>query len=412
MKLDQVLDDPLGALVYLERYVNLGSPSGFSASHSVSEHTSPLGAPTAFHLEQIELNADHVLHLGDQGLLDRYLPPGGMLLHPDVASRVRHRARITQFDGFTVSPTSSGRTVHALTKPAFHLKMHYDAVIGRMHRALTAREASYALYISRVICQGVRSGTLPSSFGILPEFGARVSGPGAPSGLPEIGLVIRDLEAVCPTGAPFALVPAFALFSPDVNTPSDDTLLVQLARRSTLPPSEFLLTRLLFPLVDSYFSLLIRTGLQGEFHAQNVLVGLDPDGGVAQVVLRDMESVDTDESLRDELGLECERPSSDLKVISRSQPNYQTKHSFMFDFKLGEYLARPLVDTLAKAGAVDSVEICGAVRDHVRNYLGSLPSDFFPNGHWYSFDKVPIDRSTPARPYIRNEDPEFRPSLS
>ena len=42
MLLNQIVNEPQKALIYLERYVNNGSPSGFTKINQTSYETSPL----------------------------------------------------------------------------------------------------------------------------------------------------------------------------------------------------------------------------------------------------------------------------------------------------------------------------------------------------------------------------------
>lgn len=407
MKLAALLEFPWVALDHLERYVNVGSPSGFSDSWTTSPETAPRSNVPSFLLHRLSATHGETSHFGVSISISADLDNDDLLLHPDVAQRLE--APATQpFGAFRVSPTASGRTVHVLEDRLCHLKLHYDGVIGRLDRALGAKQAAYAIYVNDVITSAVERRLTSPAFGILPEPYARVltiRDAGQPR---EFGCVYRRLTPVTSGSAPHALVPAFALFSPDTKALDDELLIHQLLNESRLSADEFLLQKLVLPLIDSYFTLLLSVGLQGEFHAQNTVFGLDARGFVKYALLRDMESLDTDLNLRRELGLLQADPPSLHKAIDRSMENYQIKHSFMFDFKLGEYLLAPLIDTFASHGLINADAANEAVRDRVGRYLKELPADFFPRGCWYSFERVQIDRSTSKRPYVRHPNPRFR----
>jgi len=411
MKLASILDSPWTSLEHLERYVNRGSPSGFSDLWTTSSETAPRGDVPSFRLYKLSTAASTASHFGTDPGLGGALEDDAILLHPDIAKSLAHLAPVP-CDSFRVSPTASGRTVHVLRDQPFHLKLHYDAVIGRLDRSLGIRQASYATYVNDVIISAVDRGVVRSNFGVLPEPYARVLTLRSASRTQEIGFVYRSLRPITGARAPSALLPAFSLYAVDSADPTDELLILQLLGRSGLSADDFLLEQFLLPLVDSYFSLLLSTGLQGEFHAQNTVFGLDSSGNICCTLLRDMESLDTDMDLRLELGIDLEEPPSLHKAINRTMKNYQIKHSFMFDHKLGEYLLCPLIDLFADRHLVDRAAIDEEVRNRVERYMKEMPSDFFPRGAWYSFDRVQIDRSTGERPYIRHSNPRFRRDMS
>ncbi len=66
------------------------------------------------------------------------------------------------------------------------------------------------------------------------------------------------------------------------------------------------------------------------------------------VALRDMESVDKDVPLLEALSLKDNYTITEYKFLTNEAYNYQIMHSFMYDFKLGNYLLGPLVDGVEK----------------------------------------------------------------
>ena len=412
MLLATILDRPFESLAYLERFVNRGSPSGYSQLFTTSPETSPLGNNQSFRLSAFLCPDGQITNFGAarNNPIHDQLPPKAILLHPDVAARLPCPTSWLS-PSLEVSPTASGRTVHALSEPPFHLKLHYDGVIGRLNRQLGIKEAGYAVFVSNAIEQAAVSKKLGTSFAVLPDYYGRVVQTAAPdSSIIEIGMMYRALTPAGPRSPLIhAMVPAFSLFSPDRNNPDHELLLLQLLRASKYSANDFLLNTIVHPLIESYFGLLTQLGMQGEYHAQNILIGIADDASVQAIVLRDMESVDTDLSLTEELHLDLEPPTSLHKTISRGQLAYFIKHSFMFDFKLGEYLLEPLLDTLEIRGLIDRDAMYRAIQAEVATWCERLPEDFFPSGFWYSFAKVQIDRSTEQRPYVKNASPKFRP---
>jgi ferric iron reductase FhuF-like transporter len=409
MLLAKLIERPTEALCYMERYINDGSPSGFSQSHATSPETAPLGRSSPFRLYAVDCAPEELSVFGSFNNACTFVNAYEMLLHPDMAGTVPSRLTFP-LERFLVSPTASARTVHVHVSKPMHLKLHYDGIIGRLNRSLGEREASYAVHINTLLEKYVYRHRAPKSFGILPEPYARVAKFSTVVARVEVGMVFRSLVAVVSSKQPHALIPGFALFSRDRLEAKSLPLALQMQAASKLPATEFLLECLLYPLIDSYFSVLLQLGLQSECHSQNIVIGISQEGAPTCILLRDMESVDTDRSLQEELGLKVDPPPVMHKVIDRSQYNYQIKHSFMFDHKLGEYLIDPLIRCFEDADLVKAAVIEDAIRHRVGNFLPSLPGDFFPTDGWFSFAKVQIDRSTARRPYERHDGIRFRPT--
>jgi hypothetical protein len=83
-------------------------------------------------------------------------------------------------------------------------------------------------------------------------------------------------------------------------------------------------------------------------------------------------------------------------------------HSFMYDFKLGEYLIGPLVDAWAKVnGNTQLRNIEQRIKMYAREQLLLLPRDFFPKDCWYDYEAV-VHEGSSTRNYRRNPNPRFR----
>jgi hypothetical protein len=152
----------------------------------------------------------------------------------------------------------------------------------------------------------------------------------------------------------------------------------------------------------------VHLGLQAEFHAQNILLGLDGVGRISAIVFRDCESVDKDIPLMDDLGIGHEGMEGTHNALDRNKPDYQKRHSFMFDFKCGEYLLAPLIGAAVTTMRMNEARVIERVRGLVDERVAALPEDFFPRGAWYSYRKVMIDRTVAGRPFVEHRDPKFR----
>jgi hypothetical protein len=399
--------DPQETYIYLERYVNDGSPSGFTEKYNTSIETNPLGPISSFELCSIKVPDE--INCIDFGMQPGFLSTRQILIHPDmVNSELLCECSKQRDSGFIVFPTSSSRTVKILGSEGWFIKLNYDGFIGRIDRQLGISQASAAVEVSERISEQFGRGGLSSKFSFMRETFARVADLKTSTRTYEWGMVARE-PAPYPTNNSLKYIfPAFSLFSQDRKNPRDPTLLEQLFAHQSKSPRLFLLEGLLFPILESYFSLLLTCGLQLECHAQNTLIGLDDDFQIITVVERDAESIDRDLSLMSDLGLDVMQPRSEYKCLRRGQYNYEIMHSFMYDFKLGAYLLDPLIDVACKTQKLDKGLVCSEIKSFARNFISKLPTDFFPeDGMWYSYESVVHDRSQ-RRNYIATPNPLYR----
>jgi hypothetical protein len=405
MILADALREPHRSQIYLERYVNGGSPSGFSSIHTASHSTCHLGENATFQINAvIPSTAYAVIEFGEQTSL---LPPNYILLHPDVTDECPLLKEGTLLRNYAeVVPTSSDRTVQLVSAPHVYYKLSYPRLIGRINRHLAQPQAEAAVWVTKAI--DAASGELCRRFRFLREGYARVATFEGAHAVDEWGFTVRDAMPSPKTGGVLLMIPGFSLFARDRHAPSDDFLLQQLFEMQHQSIDDFLFSKLVQPLIDCYFSLLIECGLQLEAHAQNILFGVDSRSQVTTVIARDAESVDRDVSLMDDLGLSISRPVGNYKILRRSDYNYQIMHSFMFDFKMGEYLITPLINLAKTLYPFDAGRLVGLIRDCSRGWIAKLPPDFFPeDGNWYGYENIIHDR-TRDRPYTKHPNPAYR----
>lgn len=404
MILEQVMNNPKNSLLYMERYVNNGSPSGFTWINQTSNETSPLCEKEYFLLDILCVE-DTIELVGDIPAFFNAFGENSILIHPDMYEVYNKKGFKIQKSCIRVSPISSSRTVKLLDFPGY-VKLNYNGIIGRIDRSLTDKHAYSSIEMTEYLRNALKK-SVYNKLAFFPEPGAVVYR-NEKKDL-NIGMVYRK---EVPHGKNINkikfIIPMFSSFAHDRNA-SDEYLLIQLIKKSQKDPEEYVLNDLIFLIIDNYFNLLLNEGIQPEWHAQNLLLGIDENCTIVSLIMRDLESIDIDQTLQESVGIQKLFKSYPYKYLNNSQYNYQIKHSFMYDFKIGEYIFKPIIECISEYYNLNEKSLERKIKEYSKQYIEQLPKDFFPSdGIWYSFDNVLIDRSISERPYIRNLNVKYR----
>ena len=418
MKLSTIEQEPIKSLSFMERYVNDGSPSGFSFTHTSSPKTEPRGLTSGFPLLEVLPKSNVVVHnLGSLplSLFSAKSQNESILIHPDMKNDVNLHflcGETAKQTDFLVQPTASPRTLELINNASRgYVKLHYENHLGRIKRRLTLKHAQSALENTKILDYLISNNLMPESFSYYPETGARVYESVNQGEIVYWGMVWRQFEIRGNKSDQIAYqIPGFSLFSRDMLNPTDPIILSQIGDIHGDQKIEFLINSMLLPLIKIYFEMLLNGGLQGEWHAQNVVFGFDKNWNCISIALRDMESVDRDFEFIGNTHHNIKIESFPYKCHGQDK-NYAIRHSFMFDYKFGEYLLAPLIDCAGNCWKINTTKIDQVIKDFVMEQMKSLPNDFFPkDGCWYSFAKQLIDQSLPERPYVCHPNPRFRKS--
>ena len=396
MKLFDIKQDASNALNYMERLVNNGSRSGFTEKNSTSSSTNPFFVD-AFNL--IEYKSE----IKSFGVVPKTLQSiDGLLLHPDWAKHIEKQDNIKTTD-FRVCPTSSFRTVK-LYEENFYLKLSYPGVIGRLRRDLQEKHIISCIQMSEILDGLIENPSMPVQFSFLPERGGCL---GYVTSTIETGFMIRNSMPIGKNVSCIAnIIPAFSLFGKDRKNEKDLPLLQQIIEQKR-NGNIYLLTQYIYPLVDIYFTCLLHEGLSPEMHSQNILFGYDDEWNVVSIILRDLESIDKDISIREKLNKS--KFVNSYKTIRDSDYNYLIKHSFMFDHKLGEYLVEELIECVANCDNINEATLCGDIKNYVKDKYGVYFKDLITSdGKWYKFENVEINHDIAYRPYLALDNSVFR----
>jgi len=409
MKFEKLFESPVATFAYLERYVNDGSPSGYTFTSGVSDLYSPRGAPEFFKLPVFSLLRESVTQVGTlanihwaEALLGQGHVP--IPVHPDVLSDVRTGVYLPNepYLSLSVSPTASGRTVMTDWRdgvvPIF-LKLHYPRVIGRFSRGIPLYKWVGSIQSSHYLRAFLRDNE--GLLGLFDEFAAiYVEGNAASSGF---GSIFRKFPRKALQKGRTALLPAFSLFSRDYKCPADEPLIAQIVRDCRLSVEDFL-ERYVEPIISSYVILATQAGLLPECQAQNVVFGITAEGYLAGIYLRDMEDVWKDLTRRESLGLDT--ACVEYHTITHERDaDFFKRRSFMYDFKLGEYLLHPLAVAAHLALGISLNDLRLAMQTVGRTAWRAEEDYFQPASRWYCYpNNQVVSRAT----YLERANPRFR----
>lgn len=215
------------------------------------------------------------------------------------------------------------------------------------------------------------------------------------------------------------MMPFFSLFSSEYNPfreKTDDShvpFLKQFYDNQSKDANTFLLNDIIFPLYDCYFDALLKTGIELEAHAQNMLLSFDNNFKIQRIICRDLESAGRDVTLMERLGInydlnikyKCNQLLS--KDINEKYAKWYINHSFMFDFKLGEYIITPLLSCASKCiPGVNVEELVKNIKEYNQQYIVQLP-DFFPLD-WCYYSNENFEKTGNKKVYIWENNPKYR----
>lgn len=385
MKLNRLFEDTEKKLAYMERLVNDGSPSGFSAKYTSSVRTNPLAVSSYF------IGSMHGGKISSYGQIPQFAKGNDFLYaHPDWQdSNERPDGIIVAPTNFLVSPTASVRTVKAINED-YYIKLSYPGYIGRFERNLDDYHISASLEANDILHTLEGNKNMDRRFAFFPENGASL----LKYGIFKTGCVFRDAQPIGHNASNIKyIIPGFSLFGKDKGSPNDTPLLQQILKK-TKNPEDYLLRQIILPLIDIYFGCVFEEGILPEMHAQNVLFGFDENNDVKSIILRDMESVNRDKTIRKKLGKNFTTPIYELDAETQ-----KIRHSFFYDHKLGEYLAEPIINCAAKAGLVNKTDIIHTIKQYVqKRYGGAIKKHFPSDGLGYKHDKS--DMKPWCKPYV------------
>ncbi|MBD5155598.1 MAG: hypothetical protein HDT15_11200 [Oscillibacter sp.] len=404
----------------MERYINDGSPSGFTKKNITSQRYVPFSTTVDFNVNGFLID-DKNIKCSDYGTSPNWLGDREIIIHPDYERCFKD---YKQSSVYTVVPTSSSRTVYAKDKK-YYLKLQYNKRLGRLERLFSPEKICNAVKITSVLMNLFDNESMPADIFFMPEVFGRILdfGENFDKNLETRywGMVIRDTipypHLPDTNSSEIRLIPAFSLFAKNYQKMSSRSilqLLYDFRPQKGTDERAFLLEKIIKPAIKLYFEILLRTGLHMEAHSQNILYLLSIEENTANVlgaVIRDFESFDKDTTLMRQLGLISSFDTIKEKVNSSSNSEqYMKRNSFLYDFKFGEYFLTPILTHCGKIfPKLDVDAIISEIKSFSSRYISQLPENFFPKDKWFAYENIDFKRDTSERPWIMHDEaPKYR----
>lgn len=401
----------------MERYLNDGSPSGFTKKNNTTESYNPFSECPEFSVFGFSIQ-DKNMKCTDYGERPNWVINDEIIIHPDYENCFRAYMKSSER---MVVPTSSSRTVYSVDYKCY-IKLQYNRKIGRLERVFTPEKICNAIKISSILKEKFDMGIMSKDIFFMPETFGRIIdfGDDFDKHLETRywGMVIRDiLPYPLIDTSEKRLIPAFSMFAnshKENSAKSIIELLYDFRMQIDMNPKDFLMEKIIKPALKLYFEILLNTGFHIEAHAQNILYLLAIKGNTIDIkgaVIRDFESFDKDLSIMRRLGIDSKFDTITEKVNDASDlQRYMKRNSFLFDFKFGEYFLSPFLEYCREKFLDINIDtMVHEIKIFNASYIRKLPENFFPKDKWYSYEKVEFDRSTDERPWIiNNEPPKYR----
>lgn len=284
-----------------------------------------------------------------------------------------------------VAPTASSRTALVLGKPDLPphcVKLHCPLQISRFNRKLDGRDIAKSVATSRELDRAIKEEAFPQCFGFLPE-SIGVSIGEEPEGW---GYLVREMVAHPLADSPRQLLPLFSLYSTDLRQTSENPsqnkpLLVELIEKSKLAPQEFILDKLLLPIVESWCFLARDLGILAQAHGQNLLLELDDEGLPTRIIFRDLATY-MDRGMRLKKGLSIKDFPTKGDSESFKAEEAIGYYSLTYDSFVGHHLFDYIAKVAQSEYAINPKELQKACQEKFKECFPNA-ADFFPSTVYY-----------------------------
>lgn len=299
-----------------------------------------------------------------------------------------------------VSPTASMRTVIEQTGKDC-IKLHSPIEVGLYYRGVGSTFISHNMRVSKELQRINLEG-----FGILPDV-LGISLPAIKGERRSWGYIIREMKVL-----PYQegqerrrLIPGLALHGGYKYHPEKKPLLLTFIKHSRLSPKDFVLQKIMFPVLRYWIYFLLKFGYVFEPHGQNSLYEVDPyTYEIYRVIHRDLDPY-VHLKTREKLGLSNENYQGQLTI---GEPTEENPHgadvSLKFDISLGVYL-ESLAQVMKEHHGIDPQVLRNGCIAYMEERLPNWNEFFSSNVYKHIPDPI-----TKYRTVMDNSIPKWRPS--
>lgn len=381
-----------------ERYLNEGSRT-YSPKATYSELNlkfRPQSRTHSFELPTAILPRDVVhIHTANPAiqLVSHYLHASGIRfpIHPQFYGddRIPSMNKILEYPlnvPIQCIPTASSRSVFVCDRqlPAHCLKLHCPIQISRFNRSLLSRDIFKSIASSREWDSAIKEeATFPSSLAFLPESIGVVIGQGAHAW----GYLIREMTPRPVVPYSTTLLPLFSLYSQDLRAPHKEyqhkPLITQLIRNSRLNPREFVIDKVMRPIIEGWCFLARERGILAQAHGQNLLLEIDHDDQPRRIVFRDLSTY-MDRQVRIKKGLSNQQflsRSDDPDAIKNGIASY---YSLTYDSFVGHHLFAYIATVANQEYGIGKSDLQQSCRAIFHAHFPDANQFFPPHVYYYS----------------------------
>jgi siderophore synthetase component len=386
--------------LFLERYINDGSSSGFDLG--LPEKYSPFNKGQFLEIPFFNDDGRKHLQIGTiPNFLGKDFKKIPFLIHPLIVEEIRDFKNLISRSSqkIKVEPTASGRTVFWEDgQNKGFIKLHFPLVLGRFNRELNLFRWLSALERSRELFSSLP--LFPTSLGFLYDSGGTFHQDQKQK--LNFGTIFREATPRPIRKNQTLLIPSFSLFAVTRNNGRGQSVLADFNEEIKIDDEQFL-SLFVYPLIDSYIFMISELGIIPECNAQNLLYEYDLKQQTTRIIIRDMGDCFVDFAIRERQNLHTNFCSYKTLDPSKHKDIYQ-RRSFAFDFKLSHYVLLPLIQEYCNVKGYDSLKIITKVKTYFTSKFAEY-KDYFNSTKWYSY---PNEEGVSRDSYLENEDPLFR----
>jgi len=358
------------SLIYMENFVNDGSPSGFTGVTTLPKTYVSGESKNGFNISVLSV---------DPSQAETYGKPSDAFKHHQTGDSVEipcypFLLGDGSYEPLHCFPTSSSRTVLVNGKSPYFAKLHFPGNIGRAPRFVGPVEIRKSILISKLCDEAFKDKDLNDLSYLAEPFATY-------DPTKQIGCIYREFVPKPLIPEDGFLIPFFSLFSKDKFALDDECLLYQI---EDIYPGVFM-GQVVPQLIRSFFTLGLKYGLSFEQQAQNALLEVDENLKPRRIVLRDFLDCFVDNDIREREGLEKVFEQNCYSKESWGKERALGIHSFLFDFKVGNYILNPILTKLSEREKSEVGKLEQDVREIVKAEIQTANLEdrfklFFPAG--------------------------------